>query len=109
MFFNGADMPAAETTPDYIKALDIDQARDGEVMVAYAMNNEDLPILNGYPLRLVVPGYYGTYWVKHLNEITVIDNVFDGFWMKTAYKSRTISAPASRPGRSLPPPCRSIV
>jgi sulfite dehydrogenase (cytochrome) subunit A len=34
----------------------------------------------------VVPGYYGTYWVKHLNEITVIDSVFDGFWMKSAYR-----------------------
>src|SRR5436309_197990 len=67
-------------------ALDIDHARDGEVMLAYAMNGADLPLLNGYPLRLVVPGYYGTYWVKHLNEITVIDNVFDGFWMKTAYR-----------------------
>ena len=43
-------------------------------------------MLNGFPLRLVVPGYYGTYWVKHLNEITVIDDVFDGFWMKTAYR-----------------------
>jgi hypothetical protein len=50
------------------------------------MNGADLPVLNGFPLRLVVPGYYGTYWVKHLNEITVIDNVFDGFWMKTAYR-----------------------
>ena len=86
VIFNGADMPAAEKTPDFIKALDIDHARDGEVLVAYAMNNADLPILNGYPVRLVVPGYYGTYWVKHLNEITVIDNVYDGFWMKTAYK-----------------------
>ena len=84
--FNGADTPAAETTPDFIKALDIDHARDGEVLLAYSMNNEDLPILNGYPLRLVVPGYYGTYWVKHLNEITVIDTVYDGFWMKTAYR-----------------------
>jgi hypothetical protein len=34
----------------------------------------------------VVPGYYGTYWVKHLNEITVIDTVFDNFWMKSAYR-----------------------
>ena len=55
-------------------------------MLAYAMNGQDLPVLNGFPLRLVVPGYYGTYWVKHLNEITVIDDVFDGFWMKTAYR-----------------------
>ena len=104
--FNGADMPAAETTPDYIKALDIDHARDGEVLVAYAMNEADLPILNGYPLRLVVPGYYGTYWVKHLNEITVIDSVFDGFWMKTAYKipnnSCACVAPGTKPASAVP-------
>ena len=104
--FNGADMPAAETTPDFIKSLDIDHARDGEVMVAYAMNNADLPILNGYPLRLVVPGYYGTYWVKHLNEITVIDTVYDGFWMKTAYKipnnQCACVAPGTKPASAVP-------
>ena len=84
--FNGLDRPVMETTPDFVKALDIDHARDGEVMLAYGMNGDDLPFLNGFPLRLVVPGRYGTYWVKHLNEITVIDNEFDGFWMKTAYR-----------------------
>ena len=84
--FNGLDGPVTDKTPDFIKALDIDHARDGEVMLAYSMNGADLPVLNGFPLRLVVPGYYGTYWVKHLNEITVIDGVFDGFWMKTAYR-----------------------
>ena len=84
--FNGMDGPVMDTTPDFVKALDIDHASDGEVMLAYGMNGEDLPLLNGFPLRLVVPGYYGTYWVKHLNEITVIDSVFDGFWMKTAYR-----------------------
>ncbi len=84
--FNGLDGPVLEKTPDFVKALDIDHARDGEVMLAYSMNDADLPWLNGFPLRLVVPGYYGTYWVKHLNEITVIDTVFDGFWMKTAYR-----------------------
>jgi len=84
--FNGMDGPVSDKTPDFVKALDIDHARDGEVMLAYGMNGEDLPVLNGFPLRLVVPGYYGTYWVKHLNEITVIDNVFDGFWMKSAHR-----------------------
>jgi DMSO/TMAO reductase YedYZ molybdopterin-dependent catalytic subunit len=83
---DGMDKPVMNATPDFIKALDIDHARDGEVMLAYAMNGEDLPFLNGFPLRLVVPGYYGTYWVKHLNEITVIDHSFDGFWMKSAYR-----------------------
>jgi sulfite dehydrogenase (cytochrome) subunit A len=84
--FNGMDGPVADKTPDFVKALDIDHARDGEVMLAYSMNGTDLPFLNGFPLRLVVPGYYGTYWVKHPKEIKVIDNVFDGFWMKTAYR-----------------------
>jgi sulfite dehydrogenase len=84
--FNGMDQPVTDKTPDFVKALDIDHALDGEVMLAYGMNGADLPVLNGFPLRLVVPGYYGTYWVKHLNEITVLDNVFDGFWMKSAYR-----------------------
>lgn len=84
--FAGMDGPVLDKTPDFTKALDIDHARDGEVMLAYAMNGEDLPFLNGFPLRLIVPGYYGTYWVKHLNEITVLDSTFDGFWMKGAYR-----------------------
>jgi DMSO/TMAO reductase YedYZ molybdopterin-dependent catalytic subunit len=43
-------------------------------------------MLNGFPLRLVVPGYYGTYWVKHLNEMTVVGETYDGFYMSTAYR-----------------------
>ena len=84
--FNGLDTPPVPQTPDFVKALDLEHALDGEVLLAYAMNGEDLPMLNGYPLRLVVPGYYGTYWVKHLSEITVVENVFDGFWMSTGYR-----------------------
>src|SRR5207302_4537377 len=104
--FNGMDGPVADKTPDFVKALDIDHARDGEVMLAYSMNGADLPVLNGFPLRLVVPGYYGTYWVKHLNEITVIDNVFDGFWMKTAYripdKDCSCMEPGTAPKATIP-------
>lgn len=84
--FNGLDNPPADGIADFVKALDLDHAQDGEVMVAFAMNGEELPFLNGYPLRLVVPGHYGTYWVKHLNEINVVDKEFDGYWMKTAYR-----------------------
>jgi DMSO/TMAO reductase YedYZ molybdopterin-dependent catalytic subunit len=71
---------------DFVKALDISHAMDGEVMIAYQMNGADLPMLNGYPVRLIVPGYYGTYWVKHLSSIEIIDNVYDGFWMRPAYR-----------------------
>ncbi len=84
--FNGLDKPVVEKTPDFVKALDLDHALDGEVMLAYEMNGEPLPMLNGFPLRLIVPGYFGTYWVKHVNEITVIDEVLNNFWMGTAYR-----------------------
>jgi DMSO/TMAO reductase YedYZ molybdopterin-dependent catalytic subunit len=86
VLFDGLDRPVAAGTPDYIKALSVDHALDGEVLVAYQMNGEELPMLNGYPLRLVVPGHYGTYWVKHLSEISVVDDAYTGFWMGTAYR-----------------------
>jgi sulfite dehydrogenase len=84
--FDGLDRAPIESTPDFVKALDIDHASDGEVMLAWAMNGEDLPMLNGYPLRLVVPGYFGTYWVKHLHRIEVLRETYAGFWMKSAYR-----------------------
>ncbi len=83
--FNGLDT-ALMGGGDFVKALDVAHAMDGEVMIAYQMNGADIPMLNGYPVKLVVPGYYGTYWMKHLSEIEVVDRVFDGFWMKPAYR-----------------------
>ena len=96
--FNGLDGPVLDKTPDFEKALDLDHARDGEVMLAYQMNGKDLPFLNGFPLRLVVPGWYGTYWVKHLNEITVLDHDLDSFWMKTAYRIPDTDNASIEPG-----------
>jgi len=87
--FNGLDKPVLPETPDFRKALDIDHALSGEPMLAWGMNGEDLPFLNGYPLKLIVPGYFGTYWVKHLSEIVVLDHSFKGhnaFYMKKAYQ-----------------------
>jgi sulfite dehydrogenase (cytochrome) subunit A len=84
--FGGLDRPPLESSPGFVKALAIEHALDGEVMLAWAMNGKDLPMLNGYPLRLVVPGYYGTYWVKHVSDIVVLDKVYDGFWMSRAYR-----------------------
>jgi len=67
-------------------------------MLAYEMNGEELPWLNGYPLRLVVPGHYGTYWVKHVHEITVLDEVFSGYWMSTAYRIPDNACACLEPG-----------
>jgi DMSO/TMAO reductase YedYZ molybdopterin-dependent catalytic subunit len=55
-------------------------------MVAYEMNGAALPMLNGFPLRLVVPGWYATYWVKALREISVLPEKFHGYWMDKAYR-----------------------
>ncbi|SFK33845.1 molybdopterin-dependent oxidoreductase [Methylocapsa palsarum] len=98
--FNGLDGPVIPDTPDFSKALDIDHARDGEVMIAYSMNGKDLPWLNGFPVRLVVPGFYGTYWVKHLNEIAVLDKPLDNFWMKTAYRIPANACACTEPGKT---------
>jgi DMSO/TMAO reductase YedYZ molybdopterin-dependent catalytic subunit len=87
---DGPTLPAAPPnyagTPDFVKSLPFDRANDGEVIVAYEMNGQPLPMLNGFPLRLVVPGWYATYWVKALNEINVLDKAFDGFWVAKAYR-----------------------
>jgi DMSO/TMAO reductase YedYZ molybdopterin-dependent catalytic subunit len=83
--FNGLDTGVVPQTPDFIKSLDIDHARDGEVMIAYAMNGAPLPLLNGFPLRLVVPGWYATYWVKMLNEVEVLNQPDENFWTAKAY------------------------
>jgi len=104
--FNGLDTPPAGDGPDFVKSLNIDHALDGEVMLAWQMNGQDLPMLNGYPLRLVVPGYYGTYWVKHLSDITVLDKSFDGFWVTTAYRiADNVCAcvpPGTAPAKTVP-------
>jgi DMSO/TMAO reductase YedYZ molybdopterin-dependent catalytic subunit len=83
--FKGLDTGILPQTPLFLKSLDIDHARDGEVMIAYAMNGESLPLLNGFPLRLIVPGWYSTYWVKMLDDIEVLDKPDENYWMKTAY------------------------
>ncbi len=87
--FDGLDTPVLPSTPDFRKALDIEHALSAEPLLAWSMNGADLPLLNGYPLKLIVPGYFGTYWVKHLSAIEVLDHPFDGhdaFFMTTAYR-----------------------
>lgn len=88
--FNALDTPVLPATPDFRKSLDIEHAMSADVLLAWQMNGKDIPFLNGYPLKLIVPGYFGTYWVKHLSEIEVIDTPeytgHDAFFMTTAYR-----------------------
>jgi DMSO/TMAO reductase YedYZ molybdopterin-dependent catalytic subunit len=98
--FNGMDEPVVPDAPDFMKSLDIDHSRDGEVILAYAMNGEQLPLLNGFPLRLIVPGWYSTYWVKMLNDIEVLDQPDTNYWMKTAYTIPDTPHANIRPGET---------
>jgi len=84
--FQGMDRAPLPATPAFIKSLSINHAMDDEVMIAYEMNGQPLPMLNGYPLKLVVPGWYATYWVGSLNSVNVLTDTFHGFWMTKAYQ-----------------------
>jgi len=84
--FKWLDGPPLPATPDFIKTLSVDMAMADDTIIAYEMNGTYLPMLNGFPAMLVVPGWYATYWVKSLSAVTVLDKPFDGFWMKSAYR-----------------------
>lgn len=96
---NGADVPVLPATPDFIKALDLGVALRDDVILAYQMNGKPLPLLNGYPLRLVVPGWFATYWVKMLDDIEVISQVDENFWMKPAYRIPDDPCACQEPGQ----------
>jgi DMSO/TMAO reductase YedYZ molybdopterin-dependent catalytic subunit len=83
--FRGLDTGVLPQTPNFMKSLAVDHARDGEVMIAYQMNGAPLPLLNGFPIRLVVPGWYATYWVKMLTDIEVLTQDDDNYWTRKAY------------------------
>lgn len=70
----------------FLKSLELSDAAFEEAVVAYLMNGEPLPMLNGFPVRLVVPGYFATYWMKCLTWIRVLSAPDENFWMKTGYR-----------------------
>ncbi len=85
--FAGLDKPPIEGAPQKIKSIPIDLARSDDVIVAWAMNGEALPLLNGYPLRLVVPGWFATYWIKMLSDIEVLStDEDDSYFMAKTYR-----------------------
>jgi len=98
--FGGLDEPVLPDAPKFLKSLTIDHARDGEVMIAFAMNGEQLPLLNGFPLRLVVPGWCGVYWVKMLNDIEVLDQPDTNYWTTTGYRVPDTPHNTVKPGET---------
>jgi DMSO/TMAO reductase YedYZ molybdopterin-dependent catalytic subunit len=83
---NGADGPVIDKTPDFVKSIPVDVAMAETTLVAYEMNGQPLPHFNGFPARIIIPGWTGTYWTKHIASVTAVTKPFDGFWMKSAYR-----------------------
>jgi hypothetical protein len=98
--FGGLDEPVIQGAPKFLKSLEIDHARNGEVMIAFAMNGEQLPLLNGFPLKLVVPGWCGVYWIKMLNDIEVLDQPDTNYWTTTGYRIPNTPHATVRPGET---------
>jgi sulfite dehydrogenase len=83
---DGADKGVTDKTPKFTKSLPLWKALEDTTLVAYEMNGQALPHWNGFPARVVVPGWTGTYWMKHVTSLTAVTKPFDGFWMKAAYR-----------------------
>lgn len=104
--FDGLDRGTLPTVPDFIKSLPVDKALEEDMLIAYEMNGTPLTMLNGFPARLIVPGWYATYWVKSLSEIKVLPRQFEGFWMNPAYRIPDNACgcvpPGTKPQKTIP-------
>ncbi|HET8540321.1 MAG TPA: molybdopterin-dependent oxidoreductase [Anaeromyxobacter sp.] len=82
----GTDSAVLATTPAFVKSIPVWKALDESTILAWEMNGEPLPHWNGHPVRLVVPGWTATYWMKQLASIQVVSQPHKGFWMATGYR-----------------------
>jgi DMSO/TMAO reductase YedYZ molybdopterin-dependent catalytic subunit len=94
--FDGADGAIVQKTPDFVKSVPVAKALDENALVAYEMNGAPLPHWNGFPARIIIPGWTATYWVKHITSINAVTKPFGGFWMKTAYRIPLNKFPTER-------------
>ena len=99
--FNGSEKAAYYETPEFIRELHLEEL-DDHVILAYQMNGEDLPYLNGYPLRLVIPGVYSDSWVKMLSNITVTNAYKHLFFMDVAYRVPDNETESETPEKKFP-------
>jgi len=83
---SGTDKGAVDKTPQFIKSIPVWKAVEDTTLIAYEMNGQPLPHWNGFPARVVLPGWTGTYWMKHVSKISAVTKPFEGFWMKSAYR-----------------------
>ena len=85
VWMDGADRPMGKV-PDFVRQLPLEKAIHADTILAYEMNGELLPVANGFPVRVIVPGWEAAYSVKWLTHIQVSDHEHDGFFVQTAYR-----------------------
>jgi sulfane dehydrogenase subunit SoxC len=102
--FTGQDSGVqGEVKQHYERSLSVADAMRDEVLLAWAINDVPLPPQHGFPLRLIVPGWYGMASVKWLRSITVVDGAFDGYQQARAYHRRVLEGETGEPvTRMLP-------
>ena len=84
--FNGGDTAPLEATPPFVKSIPAWKAVDDNTLVAYEMNGAPLPHWNGFPARVIVPGWTATYWMKQVMSIRALTQPLKNFWVNTAYR-----------------------
>jgi len=96
--FTGLDQGVeGEQVQFYQRSLTVAEAMHDDVLLAYEMNGEPLPAQHGYPLRLLMPGWYGMASVKWLHAIEAIDRKFDGLQQASGYHFRGASGEKGEP------------
>ncbi len=87
----GADRGKTPLAPDpvnFAKSVPLDKALHPDTLLVYEMNGVQLPREYGGPVRVLIPGWYGTYHVKWLTRLEVIDHGFDGVFMTRSWRVR---------------------
>ena len=95
--FDGADTPPLSATPDFVKSIPLAKAMEETALIAWGMNGAPLPHLNGFPARIVVPGWTATYWMKHVTSLEIRSKPLDNFWIQKAYRVPKGMFPVAQP------------
>ncbi len=98
--FNGMDNAAYYETPNFVREMNIHEL-DDHVIIAYEMNGEELPYLNGFPTRLIIPGHYSDSWVKMLSNLTLTTSYQKLFFMDVAYRIPDNDCECEEPGEHV--------
>jgi DMSO/TMAO reductase YedYZ molybdopterin-dependent catalytic subunit len=123
IIFSGADRGTVDGEPGEIRferSLTVRDALESDALLAYAMNGQPLPVRHGYPLRLVVPGWYAVASVKWLTGIRLTGDPFDGYFQTTHYvydnggarepvRLQKIRSVITRPGDGQPLPVGAVI